>query len=223
VLNLDTLIGSNQTFGSFLLCTLVSLLLGAVIAACSLYKNSSSKGFVLTLATLPAMVQMVIMLVNGNIGTGVAVAGAFSLVRFRSVPGQARDIALIFLAMATGLATGTGNIAMAAVFTGIICIVTILYTKSAFGEKRDSQRDLTVTIPEGLDYIDIFDDIFDQYLKNSKLNQVKTTNLGSMYKLSYEIELRDPKEEKKMIDEIRTRNGNLEIVCAHSVPGREEL
>ncbi len=209
--------------GSFLLCTLVSLLLGAVIAVTSSYKAHSSKGFVLTLATLPAIVQMVIMLVNGNIGTGVAVAGAFSLVRFRSVPGQARDIAAIFLAMAAGLATGTNNLAMAAVFTGILCLVNFIYTWSSFGEKRESARELTVTIPEGLSYTGVFDDIFDKYASKYTLNQVKTTNLGSMFKLSYDIDLKNTDTEKEMIDEIRTRNGNLEIVCAQLAPGREEL
>lgn len=204
---------SPVAMGPFLLCTLVSLLLGALIALSHLYRSSTTKSFVVTLALLPAIVQVVIMLVNGNLGTGVAVMGAFSLVRFRSVPGSAREICSIFLAMAVGLATGMGYLAAAGVFTLVLCLVILLYTATPFGERRGEERTLKVTIPEGLDYNGVFDDLFRKYLKRWTLLQVRTTNLGSLFKLDYRVELRDPRQEKAFLDELRCRNGNLEISC----------
>ena len=208
---------------SVLLCTAASLILGLGIALAYRFRNQSSKSFVVTLALLPAIVQMVIMLVNGNLGTGVAVAGAFSLVRFRSVPGSARDIGSIFLAMAIGLATGMGYIGTALLFTLIISAVSLLYTVSGFGEKKEEEKGLKVTIPESLDYTGIFDDLFQKYTSKWELVQVKTASMGSLYRLEYQIILKNPSKEKEFLDEIRCRNGNLEISCGRVELNREEL
>lgn len=208
---------------NYLICTGVALLLGILCALIYMYRNTYSKGFVVTLALLPAMVQVVIMLVNGNLGAGVAVMGAFSLIRFRSVAGSAREISSIFLAMAVGLATGMGNLAIAAVFAGVLGLATLLLTFSPFGEQAQPQRRLAVTIPEALDYTAVFDDLFEQYMKKWELIRVKTTNMGSLYKLEYQVFLKDIKKEKEMIDAIRCRNGNLEIVCGRAAVGKEEL
>ena len=208
---------------SVLLCTAASLILGLGIALAYRFRNQSSKSFVVTLALLPAIVQMVIMLVNGNLGTGVAVAGAFSLVRFRSVPGSARDIGSIFLAMAIGLATGMGYIGIALLFTLIISAVSLLYTVSGFGEKKEEEKGLKVTIPESLDYTEIFDDLFQKYTSKWELVQVKTASMGSLYRLEYQIILKNPSKEKEFLDEIRCRNGNLEISCGRVELNREEL
>ena len=204
----------SVTNESFALCSAVSLALGALISFTFCFKQRKSKGLILALTILPLIVQVIIMMVNGNVGTGVAVMGAFSLVRFRSVPGNAKDICGIFLAMAVGLATGSEQLILAAVFTVIVCAVALAYTFSPLGNAKTSLKELHVTIPESLDYNEVFDDIFEKYTSYSELISTKTTGMGSLYKLTYDIKLKDVKDEKKMIDEIRCRNGNLEINCS---------
>lgn len=199
------------TASVYLVCSLASLALGAVIAFAAGFRSRQSKSFMLALLLIPVIVQMVIMLVNDNVGAGVAVMGAFSLVRFRSAPGSAKEIVSIFLAMATGLATAKGFIALAAVFVIVISLIMIISTYVRFKEKDDLVRELKITIPEDLNYAHEFDDLFDTYTKRSKLLNVKTTNMGSLYKLSYEVELKSEDNVQSFIDDLRTRNGNLEI------------
>lgn len=199
------------TASVYLICSVVSLLLGAVIAWASGFRSRQSKGFMLAILLLPVIVQMVIMLVSDSVGAGIAVMGAFSLVRFRSAPGSAKEIVSIFLAMATGLATAKGYIALAAVFVIVISLIMIISTYVRFKEKDDLVRELKITIPEDLNYAHEFDDLFDTYTKRSKLLNVKTTNMGSLYKLSYEVELKSEDNVQSFIDDLRTRNGNLEI------------
>lgn len=221
---LNTLLDTTVfTLGGFLACTFASLVLGLLAAAIHIYQNPCSKGFAVTLTLLPAMVQMVIMLVNGNLGTGVAVMGAFSLVRFRSIPGKAEEIGSVFLAMAIGLATGTGYIGAAALFVLIIGLARILLSFSRFGEQKGPARLLRIIIPESLDYTSVFDEIFGQYLQKWELKQVKTTNMGSLFRLDYEVVLKDTREEKNMIDDLRCRNGNLEILLGRPINEKEEL
>ena len=209
--------GTEITVSAFFICTAVSLLLGLGAAVLSMYKAKYSRSFVLTLALLPAMVQLIIMLVNGNIGAGVAVAGAFGLIRFRSAPGSAREIALVFLTTAIGLATGMGYVAVAAVFFLIIAAVWLLLTLTGFGADAADERALKITIPENLDYDGLFDDLFRQYTRSAELEKVKTTNMGTLYELSYRVVLRDARETKAFLDALRTRNGNLNIVCGKPV------
>ena len=206
----------------YLLCTLCSLAQGAVIAAAHAFRNTTTKGFLTTLALLPAIVQMVIMLVNGNLGTGVAVMGAFSLIRFRSVPGTSREICSIFLSMAVGLATGTGYLAAAVLFTLILELAGLFCTLLRFGASGQ-EKSLKITIPEDLDYTDVFDDLLETYTSKWELIQVRTAEMGSLYKLQYRVVLRNPAQEKKFIDDLRCRNGNLEISCGRIVTPREEL
>lgn len=208
---------------TFLFCSFVSIVLGIAIGFSFSLKEKKSKGYIMTLAILPVIVQVVIMLVNGNIGTGVAVMGAFSLVRFRSAPGTAKDICAIFLSMAVGLATGTGHIAVAVILTAVVCLFCIVYTVSPLGEGKSLTRELTVTIPETLDYTGVFDEILDKYTKSWELVSVKTTNMGSLFKLKYDIQIKDGKSEKQLIDELRCRNGNLEIMCARAAVLPEQL
>lgn len=197
----------------FLLCMGTALALGLVMAFAYMYRSRYTKSFVVTIALLPAVVCVVIMLVNGNVGTGVAVAGAFSLVRFRSVPGTAKEICTLFLAMAAGLIAGMGYLGYASLFTLVMCGAFVLYHRVDFGTRKDGQthKILSITIPEDLNYSGIFDDIFETYTISCKLVRVKTTNMGSMFKLTYDATLRDASKEKEMIDKIRCRNGNLEI------------
>ena len=209
----------------FLLCISVSLVLGLLLAWSYMYKTRYTKSFVVTLALLPAVVCIVIMMVNGNIGTGVAVSGAFSLVRFRSAPGTAKEICALFLAMSTGLIAGMGYPGFAVLFTLILSAVFLLYNRLKFGIKRGAElyKMLSITIPEDLDYSDVFEDIFDTYTVEHELERVKTTNMGSMFRLTYQITLRDPKKEKEMIDKIRCRNGNLEITVSKQENSVAEL
>ncbi|MCH5198538.1 MAG: DUF4956 domain-containing protein [Oscillospiraceae bacterium] len=200
----------------FLLCIGISLILGLILTFGYLYRSRYSKSFAVTLALLPAVVCVVIMMVNGNIGTGVAVAGAFGLVRFRSAPGSAKEICALFLATGAGLIAGMGYLGFAFLFTAIMCLMFILYNRLDFGSKKNTAKfkRLSITIPEDLDYSDVFDDIFSQYTSDYELDKVKTTNMGSLFRLTYNISLKDPKLEKEMIDKIRCRNGNLEITVS---------
>ncbi len=207
------LVGGELTMAAFLICTAASLVLGVLIALLCSYRSKPTQSFVLSLAMLPAVVQLIIMLVNGNIGTGVAVAGAFGLVRFRSASGSARDISLIFLAMAIGLATGMGYVLLAALFFVLMALFLLLLQRLRFGEGKERLRELRITIGESLDYDGLFDDIFAEYTASAELDRVKTTNMGTMYELSYQIVLRDEHSTKAFIDALRCRNGNLNIVC----------
>ncbi|MGN0981975.1 MAG: DUF4956 domain-containing protein [Candidatus Limivicinus sp.] len=204
---------------AFLLCVGASLLLGLLLCVMSLWRAKASPSFAVTLALLPAVVCVVIMMVNGSLGTGVAVAGAFSLVRFRSAPGSAREIGAIFIAMGTGLITGMGYLAYAALFTLILGGATMLYTALRLG-RGSRDKTLHITIPEDLDYPGVFDPVLKAYTTGYTLKQVKTSNMGSLFKLSYDLRLRDPESEKAFIDELRRRNGNLEISlsCQETVP-----
>lgn len=205
-----------------LLCTCVSLVLGLVIAAVYMLQGEYTKNFVVTLLLLPALVQAVIMLVNGNLGTGVAIMGAFSLVRFRSVPGTSREISGVFYAIVVGLATGMGYLAYAAMLTVIVGAVMLFFYK-VIGHVGVQQHLLRIVISEDLDYEGVFEDILLKYTKTARLIQVKTINMGSMYELRYEIALAKDASVKAMIDDIRTRNANLTVNCSRVLTSREEL
>ena len=222
----DPIYNSGETLrvGVFLILTASALILGAVLALCYRRSGACSRSFALALATLPAVVSTVILLVSGSIGAGVAVAGTFSLVRFRSAPGSAREIAAVFTAMALGLACGMGCPALAALFTLILCAVSLLYARLGFGEDEGSlERVLNITVPESLEYSEMFDDLFAEYTSSAKLTRVRTTNLGSLNRLSYEIRLRRAGTEKAFIDELRCRNGNLEISLTRQSTETAEL
>ena len=214
---------ASVTALQFMECTLASIVLGVFCAIIYMYRNRYNKSFVVTLALMPLIVQLVIMLVNGNLGAGVAVMGAFSLVRFRSIPGTAKDIGSIFCAMAVGLATGMGYLAAALVFLVCFSIVNVILNMSKFGEGNQGEKQLKITIPENLDYMGIFDDLFEKYTKGYQLTQVRTTNMGSLFELTYTINLKSEQEEKQFIDDIRCRNGNLKIVCGLNPENKEMI
>ena len=222
---LDTTAAADISMAQFALAGGVSLLLGLVIALTYMYNTRFTKSFVVTLALLPAIICVIIIMVNGSIGTGIAVAGAFSLVRFRSVPGTAREICAIFMAMASGLIAGTGYIGIAAVFTAVMCLAFMILNKLDFGTKRNAGKYKTfrIMVPEDLDYTAIFDDVFAEFTSSNELVQVKTTNMGSMFRLTYDVILKDPSREKEMIDRIRCRNGNLEINVSSQATVATEL
>lgn len=216
---------SAVTVPQFLLCIAVSMAIGIFLALVYACKSHCTKSFVVTLALLPAVVCVVIMMVNGNVGAGVAVAGAFSLVRFRSVPGTAKEIGMIFLAMAAGLVAGMGYLGYAVLFSLVLGLFMLLLTVLGFGGKgaHDSEKTLHITIPEDLNYSEVFDDIFSQYTAHWEMVSAKTTNMGSLFKLNYRITLKDAAREKEFIDALRCRNGNLEISIAREEAGIYEL
>ena len=214
---------ASFTLGNFLICTVVSLILGGIIAASYMKTNQYNKNFVITLFVLPVIVQMVILLVSGSVGTGVAALGAFSLVRFRSIPGTAKEISSIFLAMAVGLATGTGYIGIAILFTLIVCATLLILNLSSFGDQVQTSRYLRITIPENLDYTSVFDDILAEFLTKYEILSVKTVDMGSLFRIEYQVVLKENSNEKELIDALRTRNGNLEISCSRNLIGKEVL
>lgn len=204
-------------------CALAAVVSGLIIALSYKAIDTPSKSFSLTTVILPVIVMVVIMMVNGNLGVGVAVAGSFSLVRFRSLPGKASDIAVVFLAMAAGLACGTGYVFYAVLASIVISILMILLNKSGLFKQDTAHRFVTITIPEDLDYAEAFDDIFKKYTSGTSLTSMKTVNLGALYELRYEIHLKNTAKEKAMLDAIRTRNGNLTVMSSLMAPVSTEL
>lgn len=196
-----------------IICMVASIILGLVVALTHTLTKKYSKNFITVLVLLPLLVQVVIMMVNGNLGTSVAILGAFGLIRFRSMPGTSRELLSVFFAMAIGLAIGMGHITFAIVFTLITSSTILILSKTSFGEEKKKQS-LKILIPEDLDYTEVFDDIFKRYTLENNITKVKTTNLGSMYEITYDIIVKE-KQEKELIDALRTRNGNLNITLNH--------
>ncbi|MBL1224661.1 DUF4956 domain-containing protein [Enterococcus sp. BWR-S5] len=209
---------------SLFVCIITSLALGLLVACVHMYRSTYSKNFIITLVILPILVQLVIMLVNGNLGTGVAIMGAFSLIRFRSVAGGAREITSVFWSMGIGLATGMGFITYVILFSVVIALALVLLNASHFGEKNKvAEREIKITIPEDLDYPGLFDDLFKEFTYNHNLDSVKTTNMGSLYELRYHVTLKDAQKEKALMDALRVRNGNLTIVSGKVSTNKDEL
>ena len=223
--NLFTSILTEGTFTAAQLgiVTITSLICGIIIAVAYSIKNKCSRSFATTLIMLPAIVELVIILVNGNIGAGVAVAGAFSLVRFRSAPGRGQEITSIFLAMAVGLATGMGYIGVAILFTLVISAINLILNVTKLGATDENHRVLKITVPENLDYEGKFEDIFNKYLSNYTYEEVKTSNMGSLYKITLSVALKAGVSTKAMLDEIRTRNGNLDISIGRQMENTDSL
>lgn len=206
--------GTTATAGNFFLCVAIAFAAGLAFAFICYFRSQSSKSFFITTALLPVTVAVVIILVNGNIGAGVAVAGAFSLVRFRSAAGTAKEICIIFAAMTAGLAFGMGYLAYGAIFILAAGGAIAVFSATKIWEKKSSPKEkkLCVTIPEDLDYTTVFDEVLGEYSEKYELIKVKSVNMGSMFRVSYLVTLKNPADEKKMLDDIRTRNGNLEVM-----------
>ena len=211
----NSILGQTLTIEGFLACLGTAFGLGIIVALTHMKTTSSNRNMVTTLAILPALVATVILLVNGNLGTGVAVMGAFSLVRFRSIPGNSRAILSVFFAMAIGLAAGTGYLAFAAIFTILVSVATMLLSVLSFGEHQNKK--LTILVPEDLDYTEIFDQTFSQFTTSHTLEKAKTTNLGSLFELTYRINMKKGTSEKAFIDALRVKNGNLKIALSHTL------
>ena len=216
---LNSIISPAMTLGAFLACILSAMVLGVLTAVLFGVRFHHSDSFSVAVAVLPPITALVIMLVNGNIGAGLGVAGTFALTRFRSLPGTAREIAALFFAVSLGLACGMGYVVIAFIFFVIMALFVLLLERFRVGGKAEAVRSLKITIPENLDYEGLFDDLFEQYTVKHELVRVKTTNMGTLYELSYSIILKDTEKTKEFMDAIRCRNGNLNIICGRESDG----
>ena len=217
----SSIIDGTLTSKTYFICIAAALACGMIAAFAALYKSRISKGFFTSLVLLPVIVATVITMVNGNIGTGVAVMGAFSLVRFRSAAGKAKDIVSIFITMTAGLTCAAGYVALALLFTVLVCAIMLALSSFTFGSERT--LDLKITIPESLNYCDAFNDLFEKYTSECRFVSAKTTAMGSLYRLSYNIRLKNSAAVKELMDEIRCRNGNLEVMISEAASPADEL
>jgi len=220
---LGSIFTGSLTLGQFLLAICSSMILGMIVALAFMFRNTYTKSFISALVLIPAIETVVIMLVNDNLGMGLSVAGSFALIRFRSVKGNAKELVAVFLAMTIGIICGTGYVTIAAIFTILLCLVMFVLTLTGFGRQSENERYLKITIPESLNYDEVLEPVLDKYTSHHELEMIKTLTLGSLFRLEYKVTMKDPKQSKKMIDEIRTRNGNLEIMCGKAATDREEL
>lgn len=218
-----SIFSNSLTLGTFLISIIASLVLGLILTLGFMYRNTYTKSFITALVLIPAIEAVVIMMVNDNLGVGLSVAGSFALIRFRSVKGSAKELATVFMAMTIGIMCGSGFIALAAVFTLVITLAMFILTLLNYGGQSINERYLKVTIPESLDYEDILDEVLDKYTTRYELESVKTLSLGSLFRVDYSISMKNKNDIKKMIDELRVKNGNLEITCSKQVIDREEL
>lgn len=208
---INSIITTPITIPQFLVCLGTALVLGILSSLIFSFRNRHSSSWKLSVALLPAIVTLIIMMVNGNIGAGLAVAGAFALVRFRSSQGNAREITALFLSVAMGLACGMGYLIVAVIFFLVMDSTVLVLTLIRFGENESALRQLKIVIPESLDYDELFDDLFRKYTERAELIRVKTTNMGTLYELRYELVPKPGISSKAFIDEIRCRNGNLNV------------
>ena len=208
---------SSINIWTILICSVVSIILGMGVALTHRFTSKYNKNFLVTLTLLPFIVQVIIIMVNGNLGTSVAILGAFSLVRFRSLPGTSKEILSVFFAMTIGLATGMGHILFASIFTILGCLVILIFNLFKLYDKNPAERILKIVIPEDLDYTEVFKEEFSKYTKENKLEKVKSTNMGSLFDLTYRIVLNNDVNEKEFIDDLRVKNGNLNIVLSQVI------
>ena len=211
------------TLGQFMLAITASMFMGLILSIVFMYRNTYTKSFISALVLIPAVETVVIMLVNDNIGVGLSVAGSFALIRFRSVKGNAKELVAVFIAMTIGIICGTGYVALAGVFTLLLCAVMFALTVTGFGKIPENDRYLKITMPESLNYDEAFTEVLDNYASSWELESIKTLTLGSLFRVEYSVNMKDPSKVKEMIDELRIRNGNLEIMCGKPATNREEL
>ena len=218
----DSVINGGLDLKSAIICIMTSIVLGLIISIVHMKSSRYSKNYVVTLAILPILVSTVMIMVNGNLGTGIAIAGAFSLVRFRSMPGNSKEIISVFFAMTIGIAIGAGYVVFAIIITVVVSLMIIVFYLTNFGEDKNRYKTLDIVVPESLDYDCVFEEILNKYTNKHELIRIKTTNLGSLYELKYDITLKDGVKEKEFIDCIRVRNGNLKV-CIHRAKDEDVL
>lgn len=217
---LSSIITNNESLldiKTLLICFICAIVYGLIIAFTHKVTSKYSKNFLITLTILPFLVGTIIVMVSGNLGTSVAIVGAFSIVRFRSLPGTSKEIASVFFAMTVGLATGVGYVIFASIITLVGCAIILILSKTNIFNHNQYEKILKITIPENLDYTSVFDDVFKEFTKSYTLEQVKTTNMGSLFELNYRINLDKKRNEKEFIDTLRIKNGNLKVMLSHNL------
>ena len=221
--NVDGIEITSLETSDVFICIGAAIALGLVIACCYMFKNEYSRNLIISISIMPVIVAVLIMLVSGSIGAAIAVGGVFALTRFRSAQGTSKEITQILLAMATGLTLGLGYIFIAIILVAVVEAMCIIFNLTKFGEASSKRRTLKITIPEELDYNELFDDLFDKYTNSATLVKVKLKNLGTLFQLTYDVTLKDVKLEKQFIDDLRVRNANLDILCSRVITGSDEL
>ncbi len=219
---LNSILTTPVTFTGLIITLAGSLVMGILTALVFSYKNRLSASLSVTLAVLPVAMSMVTIMINGNLGIAVAVAGGFTLVRFRSIAGNGREISAVFTVMTLGVTCGMGYIGMAAIFFAVVAVLVFALTALHFGEKR-GEKLLRVTIPEDYDYVGLLDDVFKKYNITASVEKIKTTNMGSLIDVTYKVTLPGDTLTKNMLDEIRARNGNLCVMVCNYSQSREQL
>lgn len=203
---------TTLTIGQAILTLAVAIVLGAIISITYMKTQPAySTSFTLTMMVLPAIVAIIILLIGSNVARAFSLAGAFSIIRFRSAPGDSKDISYVLFSMAAGLAAGVGAFGYAVLFTIILCVLMYVLNQIKFGTRKDAMKTLKVTIPENLGYEEAFDEVFRMHNVGYELRKVKTTELGSLYEVVYSIKMGPSTDQKALLDDIRTRNGNLDI------------
>lgn len=221
---LNSIFGSNMgsiELGSVLICSFVSLLLGVIISLTYKFTSRYNKSFLITISILPLLVESVILMVSGSVGASIATLGAFSLVRFRSIPGTSKEILVVFFSMAIGLSTGMGHIWLSIIITLIGCMAIILFNRISLFDDNKYEKILKITIPENLDYTDIFKEEFDKYTKKVELVKVKTINMGSLFEVTYNVVMNKDVNEKEFLDDLRIKNGNLKLILSQPLSNGE--
>lgn len=215
---LDTILsstdGQSLTLVNTIIVLAVSIILGVVISLVYMYtnkKNGYVPSFIVTLIMLPIIISIIILLVGNNVARAFSLAGAFSIIRFRSNPGDPKDLSYVFLTLAVGLACGMGYVGYAVIFTVVLSLVLIIVQKLGYGEAKTKSMQLKVLVPENLNYDEVFNDILDEYTLNWKLQTVKTKEFGALFQVTYQIQIKPFVSGKEFIDKLRTRNGNLEV------------
>ena len=212
---------NTSTPAGLIYCALIALGFGILTAFVYAIKSNYSKNMLITLVILPVIVDVVLTIINGSIGVGIAIAGTFGLVRFRSVPGSAKEICYIFLSMANGLMCSAGQVGYGGIVLGAVLVILLAFKFIPIKNNGSCERDVRITVPESLNYTEAFTEIFNKYAFQTELVKVKTTNMGSTFDLTFSIIMKDPKKEKEMIDEIRIRNGNLPVMSSISAKANE--
>lgn len=225
ILNVST-DGTSLSLVSSLVTIITSFILGLGISltymkTCN--KHSYSQNFALSVVILPTVVAIIIFLIGNNVARAFSLAGAFSIIRFRSAPGDSRDISFVLFAMAAGLACGVQAYSYAAIFTIFLCSLMFMLNMFHFGVKKTFQKILKITIPEDLDYEGVFDDLFSKFTKEHELRRVRTTDLGSLYELVYTVTMDNEVSQKEFIDALRCRNGNLNIILSLAADSENSL
>lgn len=219
---LNSILTTPVTLAGLLATLAAALILGILTALVFSYQNKVSSSLSLTLVILPVAMSMIVLMVNGNLGIAVAVAGGFTLVRFRSIAGTGREISAVFSVMTLGVICGLGYLGIAAIFFVVMAALVFVLTAIRFGE-HPHEKLLRITIPESYDYMGLFDDIFRKYSIKASVEKIKTTNMGSLIEVTYRVCLPGDTLTKEMLDELRTRNSNLSIMLQSYEESRERL